>query len=282
MSVPSRLPDPRGSSGPALTAPVALILAALWLAAGQVVLPAALQPPLTLPIALLAPGYGLVVAAFGRALRLPALGCLCLCAVLSLAVYALIAVGLSAADVRLSKLSVTAVVLVVLATLAAVAQLRRAPDIPPLQLAATDRRTLLGATVAVGVATAAVTATLLLVPKPVPTPFMDVYLGGRLSGLDRVLAVDPSRRLNIPLTIENHTHKPAVYHVQGRPAGASAWTPRDVRLAAGAVWRGVLGGSVRVNGCASALRIVVTSPGSPSARRSIIVWMTSSLAARCP
>ena len=267
---------------PLLRAP--LPRAALWVLAAATVMSigvlvpiAAIRALVVLPTALVVPGYAAALAIFGPRWRDDALG-LALGALLSVALYPLLALLLYAASIRLSTASVLAATDALTAVFVGIVALR-------------DRRAgwvraagaqggagwavgevdgpwsgwrgiaLFAALVAVVVGALALLIPAL--PSPVASPYTQFYLTGNWAQVHSITRLGAGRHLVVTIGITNRTHLPQRYLIVPRLDNA-LWRGRTLRLGDGGTWSGSIGGTVPAGGCAHqlAIRLYAVSGGN--------------------
>ncbi len=260
---------------------VPLPRAALWVLAaattmsiGVLVPIAAIRALVALPTALVVPGYAAALAIFGPRWRGDALG-LALGALLSAALYPLLALLLYAASIRLSTASVLAATDALIAVCVGIVALRErragwigAGDARPVagrDFGAGDEPWsdwraigLFAALVAVVVGALALLMPVL--PSPAPSPYTQFYLAGNWAHLHSIARPGTGRHLAVTIGVANRTHLPQRYLIVPRLDNVP-WRGRIVHLGDGGTWSGAIGGPVPAGGCAHQLAIRLYAVG---------------------
>jgi len=283
------------SSAPSVCALVAATVALNLGVAAPVPL---LRAVVTLPLALLVPGYAVVLALFGRRLPLDAAPLAALTALLSMAFYPLLALVLYAAGWPLATGSVLAGTDAAILLFTAVAAARMATLHPPLRQAAlrpplvntemedeesgsASRRPRGPARLALGglgvaamlILLGAVTVgTTRVLPASPAAPSTAFYLAGRWSRLSSVVSLAPGHRLAVVVGIANNTGRRQVYRLSPLLDGAR-WRAVMVTLPAGATWTGTVAGPVPAGGCLRRLSLTLHSGDSRVALRPLVLWV---------
>jgi hypothetical protein len=271
----------------ALPPPARLLLVALGVMNLGVLVPLpALRAALTLPLALLVPGYAVLMAAFGHWPRRDAPLTLALTVLLSMATYPLVALALSAAAIPIRTGSVMLSTDGLVAFLVAVAVLRTrrerriiAVSVVPFVTTAGLRSPWNGArggvllAVLVAIAIAALAAALPLWPAPTDQPYTQVYLAGSWAHLSTMVQVRPNQRLAVELGITNQTHRRQSYQIVPRLDGAPGWPGRVVTVPAGRSWAGSMSGYVPPDGCVHRLSIALRVGRNGKALSPLTLWV---------
>jgi uncharacterized membrane protein len=278
-----RLVDARA----ALLPPARLLLVALGVMNLGVLVPLpALRAALTLPLALLVPGYAVLMAAFGHRPRRDAPLTLVFTVVLSMATYPLVALALSAAAIPIRTGSVMLSTDGLVALLVAVAVLRTRRErriigvfVVPFVTTAELRSPWNGARGGVLVAAlmasaiAALAAALPLWPAPTDQPYTQFYLAGSWAHLSAMVQVRPNQRLAVELGITNQTHRRQSYQIVPRLDGGPGWPGRTVTVPDGRSWRGSLDGDVPPDGCVHRLSIALHVGRNGKALSLLTLWV---------
>jgi uncharacterized membrane protein len=280
--------------------------AAALLAATAVVLPMAslvhvtlVRASLVLPLALVVPGYGLLVAAFGPGVRFDPAPAAALSALTSAALYPLLTLVLYAAGIPLSLSSALWATDVALLALAAVIVIRGRRAVTAASVwvpgpaaagsgaAASPWRGAQGCLLFVGavaITLAAIAVAVRVLPSPVDEPYTQFHLRGRWANVNTVVRAQPDRPLAVEVAVVNRTHRRQSYRLVPRLSGGRGWAPRTVTLAPGRRWAGSVGGTLPKRGCLHRLALVLREVGGHrSPERVLTVWVRSSAIAprRC-
>lgn len=271
-----------------------LIVATAGLALGSMVPVAPLRLLVATPLALLVPGWAVLLIAFGAAPP-PLLPPTALAALLSLATYPLLAIGLNSAGRPLGRqgllVAVGALVLVALATMLCRALSGVLPAVSTRRtqgpaygevhgdarradgLRKPERgRERTGAAryvVAALAATALAVAMLRLLPQAPPTAYTALSLGGQWAHLDHVVQ-ETSGRVTIPLHIANHTGRVEIYRLSVDIDGSEEGGVRTIRIGSEATWDGTVTALVARDGWLHRLRITL---GSGTSQQALTLWM---------
>jgi len=291
-------PAHRPVSGITIAPPVyALVAATVALNLGVVAPLPALRAIVALPLALFVPGYAVVLALFGRRTPLDAAPLAALAALLSMALYPLLALVLYAAGWPLSTGSVLAATdsAILLFTAMAAARLAapRRPrayaelrsTLPTMGLEYEKDRPLSRrqgpSRLAAGALGVAVMLILLgsvtagasrLLPASPPAPSTAFYLAGRWSRLSSVVPLAPGHRLAVAVGVANNTGRRQVYRLSPLLDGAR-WRAVRLTLPAGSTWTGTVAGRVPAGGCLHRLSLTLHSGGSRVALRPLVLWV---------
>jgi uncharacterized membrane protein len=271
----------------ALPLPVRLLLAALGVMNLGVLAPLpALRATLTLPPALLVPGYAMVMAVFGQRPRRDWLPTLALAALLSMATYPLVALALYAAAIPIRTGSVMAGTDGTVALLAAMAALRTRRGRPATTISGEPfiRATVVhspwnGArggvlfAALVAIVMAALAGTMALLPAPRDQPYTQFYLAGSWAHLSAIVRARAHQRLVVDLGIVNQTHRRQRYQIVPRLDGGPRWPGRVVTVPAGRTWTGSVDGDVPRDGCVHRLSIDLRVGRNGNALRPLILWV---------
>lgn len=261
--------------------------AAAAMTAGVLVPVPPIRAAVVLPLALLAPGYALAAAAGIRG-RLDAVPTLALGALLSIAIYPLLALGLYATSIRLSTTSVVAATDAVVLLLSGVVALRTrfardagtagggpaavATDTSPAS-SWSGRRGGVRFVVAVAVAVAVLAGAMRLLPAAADAPYTQLYLAGHWSGLGAIVDAEPHQRLAVRVAIVNRTHARKAYRLAPTVDGGVHWPARVVTLQAGDRWVGFVTGRIPRRRCVHRLTLELSSRESSAVLTDLNVWV---------
>ena len=284
---------PAQPKGRRTRAAVWLVIATAGLALGSMLPVAPLRVLVATPLALLVPGWAVLLIAFDAAPP-PPLPATTLTALLSLAAYPLLAVGLGFGGGPVDRQRVLAAVaaLVLLALVITVcrglAGAVAAPSPRHAQEQVTqaahggtgvtgstwmaERRVLaMPATyvIAALAATALALAMLRLLPQAPPLPYSTLSLAGRWAQLDHVVA-QTGGRVDVLLHIANHTGRAEIYRLRVDMDGREEGGARTLRLGSEATWGGTVVGVAARDGRLHRLQIALDSDTS---RQSLTVWV---------
>jgi len=265
-----------------------VLAAATVMSIGVLVPIAAIRALVVLPTALVVPGYAAALAIFGPRWRDDALG-LALGALLSMALYPLLALLLYASSIRLSTASVLAATDALTAVFVGIVALRDRPTVwagaAGVQGVAGRNSgkldgpwsgwrgiALLAALVAVVVGALALLMPAL--PSPVASPYTQFYLTGNRTQVHSIVRPSAGRRLVVTVGITNRTHLPHRYLIVPRLDNAP-WRSRTLRLGDSDTWSGAIGGTVPAGGCAHqlAIRLYVVSGGDNRKIGTLTLWV---------
>jgi uncharacterized membrane protein len=280
-------PGPRVRGTGPLSVPTLVLLASTAVMTLGVVVPVPLlQVIVTLPIALLAPGYALIGAAFGSRARLDVVPALALSALLSMGSYMLLGLGLYAASIRLSTESVLAGTDGIILLLVAVALLRARLGLPVATWPAASfdavastrspwHRVQGGMLFGSGLAivAAALFVTMYLLPKSVDPPYTQLYLAGPSSHISSIVQTQPHYKLVVEVGVTNHTHRQHTYRITPLLDDVTRWHERTVTLPVGRTWTGSVSGYVPAGGCVHRLSIALNTPESRGVPARLILWV---------
>jgi uncharacterized membrane protein len=289
---------------------VALALGAAALAIA-VVLPSPLRAIVALPIALLLPGYALLLAAFGDARERDGVATAALGAALSISLYPLVALSLFALSIRLSTTSVLVATEIVVLALGVVAGVRTRPGreneradegpggtvlvgvlggIPLLRLR--PARSASGLPVPagpeaspwrgarggllfaglVGAACAIVALGLHVFPGAPADGYTQLSLAGsQLKHAGAPFVAGPGRRARVDITVSNHSSEAVTYRLSATVRGTASWHGRAVTVVAHGTWTGSVQGSVPAGGCLHRLLVDLRRDGESVA--SLTLWL---------
>ena len=271
----------------ALPQPARLVLAALGVMNLGVLAPLpALRAAVTLPLALLVPGYAVMMAAFGHRSRHDAVTALAFAVLLSMATYPLVALALYAAalPIRTGSVIVSTDGLVTLLVVVAVLRMRRKG--PPTDssgepiITATAvhspwnraRGGVLFASLVAGVI-AALAGAMPLLPTPTDQPYTQFYLAGSWAHLGAIVRARSHQKLVVDLGIINQTHRGQRYRIVPRLDGGPGWPERTVTVPDGRSWTGSLDGDVPQDGCVHRLSIVLRVGRNGKALSPLTLWV---------
>jgi uncharacterized membrane protein len=271
----------------ALPRPARLLLAALGLMNLGVLVPLpALRAALTLPPALLVPGYAVMMAAFGYRLRSDALPTLAFTVLLSMATYPLVALALYAASIPIRTGSVMLSTDGIVALLVAMAVLRTrcerrttTESVVPFATTTVLSSPWNGArggalfVALVAIAIAALTGARPLLPAPTDQPYTQFYLAGSWAHLSTMVQVRPNQRLAVELGITNQTRRRQRYQIVPRLDGGPGWPGRTVTVRDGRSWTGSLEGNVPPDGCVHRLSIALRVGRNGTALSPLTLWV---------
>jgi len=234
-------------------------------------------------LALFVPGYGILALVFGARPPLDGVLRLAVAVLLSVALYAFLALGLHALGLRLTQATVAwatcgAIGVLGLLTLA---RLAAAPGGTPR--APVPRSQLLGA--------AAFTALLLCVagtlaltvpalPEARPAPFSQLFLAGEWERLGGVATAPAHGPTSVEVGVENHTGRAQRYRLLAHFEGGPAWPERSVLVPAGGRWQGTVSGQGPRAACRRRLQVDLLAGASVRPVASLSVWLRGP-AARC-
>lgn len=251
-----------------------------------------LRAALVFPVALLLPGYAILLLAFGPGRRFDWVPALALAALLSMAFYPLAALLLAAVSVAPSTRSVIGAVdvLVAASLLACVprGRRRRAPGADaswlPTEPARDEpepgmsgRRVLVLVTVALAVGGLGLGVARHVEPKPVAQPYTAFYLTGARSHLSTPVRARAGKPLSVVVGVKNRTHRRQTYRLTPTIDGRAAWPARVVTLAPGAAWTGSVRGPAP--GTRGLHELVVALSAKPQGARigTLTLWLKTTL-----
>jgi uncharacterized membrane protein len=271
----------------ALPLPARLLLAALGLMNLGVLVPLpVLRAALTLPLALLVPGYAVLMAAFGHRPRPDAPLTLAFIVLLSMATYPLAALALYAAaiPIRIGSVMVSTDGLVTFLVVVAVlrgGRERRTTDISVAPFVTTTvlrspgseaRGGVLFAAL-VAIAIAALAGTTPLLPAPTDRPYTQFYLAGSWAHLSSIVRARSHQKLVVDLGIINQTHRWQSYQLVPRLDGGPGWSGRTVTVPSGRSWTGSMSGYVPADGCVHRLSIALRVGRNGKALSPLTLWV---------
>ena len=251
-----------------------------------------LRAAIVFPIALLLPGYAILLLAFGPHKRLDWVPALSLSALLSMAFYPLAGLLLAAASIAPSTQSMVVAVDVLVAVALAVSFLRSrrrrasvwstswVPAEPPhaeQQRGLDGKRmlVLVAATLALGGLGLGVARH--FEPKPVPQPYTAFYLTGAWSHPPTPVAARAGTPVNPLFSVTNRTHRPQTYKITPAVDGSIAWPSRTVTLSPGATWTGPLQGAMPAGLGLHELIVKLTMQPQGTAVGSLTLWLQTTL-----
>ncbi len=239
-----------------------------------------------LPIALLAPGYAIMLATFGLQPHVDAVPAFALSAILSLAAYGLLGVALYVVTIPLSMASVLigTDLLVLLLIGATVLRTRRGMAAVAWTAASFDAATAVrtgwnGArggirfVAIVGVVCVALLGAQRALPKQAADPYTQFYLAGTWSHLSSIVHAQPHKKLNVEVGITNHTHQARTYRITPLLDNAPTWHARDVTVPSGRTWMGAVVGYVPATGCLHRLSISLSAKGTQALAGPLTLWL---------
>ena len=266
----------------------ALVAALVMLNVAVVALPPAPRAVVVLPLALLTPGYALLLTLFGRRLPLDAAPLLALAGLLGMAFYPLLALALYVIGLPLRMGSVLGGMDAFFLALTAVAAWRltshsvsrtsgsggtrglqpsHAADRKPLfpgGRRAVDQTRLalwgLGVVVAVVCAGVSVAGAARALPSVPAAPYTAFYLSGRWARVDTVVTVAPGRRLVVTVGVANDTGRRQVYRLSPLLDDAH-WRSYTIVVPSGRTWTGAVSGRVPPGACLHRLSLTLYRQG---------------------
>lgn len=262
--------------------PAALVAAAVAMTAATA-LTTPLRAVLTLPIALVAPGAAIVLAARGRSASQDLGTDIALAVVLSFATWVLVALLLFVCSIRLETRSVVAsgdIVIVSAAALAHVRLRRVPPRFAPRSPASARPPLLLAAAIAAAVAV--IVGLPHLLPTHAPAPYSSVSLAGDWARVSSPIRVGAGRRVVVPVEVDNRTRVSHSYVLRPSMKGAT-WRGQRIVLRPGASWIGAVSGRVPAGGCLRRLAIELAERGARDPVGTLSIWFQSArkLSRRC-
>lgn len=252
--------------------------------------------PLIAPIALIAPGYGLLLALHGPEMRLDGPVALALAGMLSLTAYALLGLALHVLSIPLSRASVGIGVDLVVAPVLVVVLLRWRGATPlawprslaalgvrhpsaPIALAAAGRsggapHSWVGAYAAAG----GIALALLLVvthasSKPVPAPYSSLALAGSWAHIHGIVQARTGADLAVAVRVSNQTHAAQRYSIVPALDGAAPWRTATVAVGPDLVWSGLVRGAVPADGCLHRLTIALRRGKRAVMDGPLVIWV---------
>jgi uncharacterized membrane protein len=271
----------------ALPLPARLLLAALGLMNLGVLAPLpALPAAVTLPLALLVPGYAVIMAVFSNRPRRDAPATLACTVLLSMATYPLVALALYAVAIPIRTGSVMVSIDGIVALLVAVAVLRmrhRAPvsslPVAPLAAATVLRSAWNGArggalfAALVAIVIAVLAGAMALVRAPTDQAYTQFYLAGSWAHLNTIVRARSHQKLVVDVGIVNQTHRRQSYQIVPRLDGGPDWPGRVVTVPDARSWTGSLSGDVPQDGCVHRLGIVLRMGRNGNALSPLTLWV---------
>jgi len=266
-------------------------------------LPPAPRAVVVLPLALLTPGYALLLALFGRRLPLDAAPLLALAALLGMAFYPLLALALYVIGLPLRMGSVLGGMDAFVLALTAVAASRSAPrgmsrmtgsggtrGLQPSHVA--DRKPLfpggrravdqtrlalwgLGVVVAVVCAGVSVAGAARALPSVPAAPYTAFYLSGRWARVDTVVTVAPGQRLVVTVGVANDTGRCQVYRISPLLDDAH-WRAYTIVVPPERTWTGAVSGRMPAGVCLHRLSVTLHQRGSRTPPRPLVLWVRAS------
>ncbi len=267
-------PARRASRAPLPRAALWALMAAAAMSIAALAPIAAIRALVALPTALVVPGYAAALAIFGPRWRGDALG-LALSALLSAALYPLLALLLYAASIRLSTASVLVATDALIAACVGIVALRerRAGWVGAAGVRVGTDRDLEGVSeprsgwrdiglfaTLVAVVVGALALLMPVLPSPVASPYTQFYLAGSWARVHSIARTGVGRRLSVTIGVVNRTHLPQRYLIVPRLDNAP-WRGRILRLGDGGAWSGAISGPVPAGGCAHQLAIRLYAVG---------------------
>ena len=266
-----------------------LLIAALVMSLAVLIPWTPLRAVIVLPLALLAPGYAVVVAAFGLRRRLDVVPTLALSAVLSLALYPLLSLLMYAMGILVSEASVLfgADALIGVMIVAVLLRTRLGlpvaeATLPSLQFDAAIRTRSVwnGASggirflITVAIAIILLAITMQMLPKPIPTPYTQMNLAGRWAHTGSIVYANPRTPQHIQFAVTNHTNQAQTYRIVPLFDTKTIW-PGDViqQLAVGKTWVGTVSGYVPAAGCIHRLSINLYQGNATQVLTSLTLWL---------
>lgn len=278
----------------------AVVAALVMLNVAVFALPPALRAIIVLPLALLIPGYALLLALFGRRLPLDAVPLLALAALLGMAFYPLLALVLYVIGLPLRMESVLGGLDACVLAVTGVAASRLAPrgvsrtsasgGTVDLQLShAADRKpvfpggrravdqtrlafwglAVVVAVVCAGVGGAGAARALPTVPA---APYTAFYLSGRWAHVDTAITVAAGRRFSVTVGVANDTGPRQVYRLSPLLDDAH-WRAYTIVVLPGRTWTGAVSGRMPVGVCLHRLSITLHQRGSRTPLRPLVLWV---------
>jgi uncharacterized membrane protein len=266
--------------------------AALVLSVGVLIPQTYVRAAIVFPVALLLPGYAILVLAFGPNRRLDWVPSLSLSALLSMAFYPLAGLILAAASIALSTKSIVGAVDVLVAAALAVSFLRSRPRTEPPNRATwlpaepphsepvrgiNGKRMLILTAAALVLAGLGLVVALHFEPKAASPPYSAFYLTGAWSHLSAPVAATGGTPLRLLVGVTNRTNRLQTYQIEPQVDGAIAWPTRSVTLLPGDTWSGpILGKMPRDRGLHE---LIVTLTMEPQAAPvgTLTIWLRSTL-----
>src|SRR5205085_2229334 len=278
-----RLVDARA----ALPPPARLLLAALGVRNLGVLVPLrALRAMVTLPLALLVPGYAVMMAVFGHRPHRDAPLTLAFTVLLSMATYPLMALALYAASIPIRTGSVMLSTDGLVALVVAMAVLRTRRERRPAGVSVVPFVTTAGLRLPwngarggvlfaalVAIAIAGLAAAPPLWPAPTDQPYTQFYLAGSWAHLSTIVRARSHQKLVVDVGITNQTDRRQRYQIVPRLDGGPGWPGRTVTVPAGRSWTGSMSGYVLADGCVHRLSIALRVGRNGKALSPLTLWV---------
>jgi hypothetical protein len=253
----------------------ALLAAAAAMTAAALAAPVEARAFLVLPLALLTPGWAIVAVAFGP--RRPSVPVrIALSVLLSMSVFALLAVLLAELSQGVTRDNVLVAVNGLVATLALALALgmRRTRVDMPAQASGERRHALATWAVAAGalaLAGGVVGLSLAWLPEAQEAGYRQLRLAGEWAGVDRVVQARRDRPVAIDFEVANRTRRSERYRISAQVDGGPRWPAASPVLRAGASTRGVARAWVPPDGCLHRVRLRLTASGARL--RPLTLWV---------
>ena len=239
------------------------------------------------PIAVVLPGYVIVLSAFRPARHFDWVPTLSLAVLLSLAFYPLAGLLLAAVSIAPSAESVVGAVdvLVVAAFVVSACRSPRGalqhralwlPAQPPDDPAArgmTAPRVLVLTVTALALAGLGLAAAHGLEPRPAAQPYTAVYLAGPQSHQATPLVASAGAPLRVAVGVANHTQRRQTYRLAPAVDGTRVWPARTVALPPGATWTGTLSGTAPAGRGLHELVVKFTTEPRGTAVGTLTLWV---------
>lgn len=267
-------------------------VAALVLSASVLIPLTSIRAAVVFPVALLLPGYAILLLAFGSNRRLDPIPALALSTLLSMAFYPLASLGLAAASIALSTRNIVGAVDALVAATLLVSFLRGRrlrglprpaswlPAEPPhreSERGMDAKRMVVLTAAAVVLAGLAVGLVLHVESKPASLPYTQFYLTGAQSHSSTPPTASGGAPLSLPVGVTNHTHRLQTYRIEPEVDGRSAWPARSVTLPPGGTWTGRVRGRMPADHGLHELIITLTREPQSTPVGSLTVWLRSGL-----
>jgi hypothetical protein len=267
-----------------------LLGAAVAINLGPLIPVPSVRAAVVLPVALLAPGYALLVLFAGpRGWGLRPLS-VTSSLLLSISVYPLLALSLYVASVSLTTTSLAAgVSVLLLAALAVTAARARSWSgvagssfalLAPARwrFGSSAWPLLLGGLVAVAI----VVAVRAMPDSVIPEPHHELSLAGDWARLGGVASIRPGQRLAVSVAVVNGTDQAGRYEIGARLQRGGTWAPRNVTLAPGARWQGSVAGEVPGASCLNRLTISLRAGDGGAEAATVGIWLRTRTGERQP
>lgn len=247
------------------------------------------------PVALVLPGYAILLLAFGTDRRLDWVPGLSLCALLSMAFHPLAGLLLAAVSVAPSVQSVVGAVdaLVLAALGVSILRIRRrreparaprwVPASPPRnegEQGMSGRRMLVAVAVAIALAGLGLGWARHFEPRPVATPYTAFYLTGAWSHVSAAPAIRGGARLSVVVGVTNRTHRLQSYRLTPQVDGSLSWPTRTVTLLPGATWTGPVRGPMPGDPGLHELVVRLTMTPQDTPVGGLTIWARTKLPSR--